>query len=226
MQYDQPMDSVEIYEGLNYATDALSRVLRPTGRQTSPGRTCQDIKEANPDAPSGDYWIDPNGESSVDAILVHCDMDSLETCVHPSPSAFSNQQWTKDQEGDGQLFMEHIKGNEEFTYKAENQQMKYLQLLSEEARQNVTYNCLNSQPSGARLLLHSGDELDTSWPKYKKTTYITVRDDCARDNQWHSAVFDVRTSKTDILPITDIRLYDVGRQNQQFGVQLGLVCFS
>lgn len=47
-----------------------------------------------------------------------------------------------------------------------------------------------------------------------------------QDNQWHSAIYDVRTNKTDILPITDILLFDIGRQNQQFGIELGEVCFS
>lgn len=225
MQYDEPVDSVEIYEGLNYARDALSRVRRPTGKPTSPGRTCNDIKEHNPNFPSGEYWVDPNGQSSVDAILVYCDMSTMETCVRPSPSNFERQQWTK-REGAGQLFMDKIKGDEKFYYKAESEQIKFLQLFSEGARQNVTYNCLNSQARGSRLLLATGDELDTSRSKYKKSTRITVQDDCAQDNQWHSAVIDVRTRKTEILPFTDLRLFDVGRQNQQFGVELGPVCFS
>lgn len=47
-----------------------------------------------------------------------------------------------------------------------------------------------------------------------------------KDNQWHTAVYDVRTNKTDILPITDVLLFDIGHQNQQFGIELGEVCFS
>lgn len=225
MMYDQPMDTVEIYEGLNFAQDALSRLRRPTGQKVSPGRTCLDIKEHNPDYPSGDYWIDPNGESSVDAILVYCDMGAMETCVRPSPSTFDRQQWTKT-EGTGKLFMDDMKGDQEFYYKAEFEQIKFLQLFSEGARQNLTYNCLNTRAEGARLLLSTGDELDTSRPKYKKSTRIAVQDDCVSDNQWHTAVINVRTKKTDILPFTDIRLFDVGRENQQFGVELGAVCFS
>ena len=47
-----------------------------------------------------------------------------------------------------------------------------------------------------------------------------------KDNHWHTAFFDIRTNKTDILPITDVLLFDVGRENQQFGIELGEVCFS
>lgn len=186
-----------------------------------------DIKRSNPDFPSGEYWIDPNEESAIDAILVYCDMESMETCVYPSPSTFGRQQWTKtSSEGVGSLFMEQMKGDEEFYYKAEQEQVKLLQLLSERARQTLTYDCLNTQASKARLVLANGDELETSKPKYKRSTRVRVQNSCANDNQWHSAVFDVRTNKTDILPITDIRLFDVGRQNQQFGISLGHVCYS
>ena len=225
MQYDQPINTAETYEGLNFADHALNRVRRVTGKATSPGMSCRDIKERNPDFPSGEYWIDPNERSAVDAILVYCRMETMETCIFPSPSTFDRQRWTKT-EGSGQFFMEEMVGDREFFYKTDFSQLKFLQMLSEGARQRVTYHCFNSHARGSRLMLHTGEELDTELYKYKKSTRIATSDECAHDNQWHSAVFDIRTNKTDILPITDIRLFDVGRQNQQFGIELGEVCFG
>jgi Fibrillar collagen C-terminal domain len=36
-------------------------------------RTCEEIRNAEPDSPSGDYWIDPDGAGYGDVpILVNC----------------------------------------------------------------------------------------------------------------------------------------------------------
>jgi TolA-binding protein len=38
-------------------------------------RTCEEIRNAEPDSPSGDYWVDPDGAGYGDApILVFCSM--------------------------------------------------------------------------------------------------------------------------------------------------------
>jgi len=34
------------------------------------------------------------------------------------------------------------------------------------------------------------------------------------------------TRNAEVLPLRDVLLYDVGRQNQQFGLDLGMVCYS
>lgn len=161
----------------------------------------------------------------MDAILVYCRMESMETCIRPSPTFFPNQRWTTDTRA-GQYFMDDVNKNKEFFYKTDFSQLKFLQMYSDGARQRVTYHCLNSQAYGTRLTAYTGDELDTVEGRFKRTTFIDVNDDCVQDNQWHSAIYDVRTNKTDILPITDILLFDIGRQNQQFGLELGEVCFS
>lgn len=152
-------------------------------------------------------------------------MESAETCIRPSPNAFERQRWTKDTRA-GQYFMDDIMGDKEFFYKTDFSQLKFLQLYSEGATQRLTYHCLNSQAYGTRLQVYTGDELDTVEGRFKKTTFINVQDDCVRDGQWHSAVFDVRTNKTDILPITDVLVFDIGRETQEFGIDLGEVCFS
>jgi len=125
--------------------------------------------------------------------------------------------------------MEDINNGKEFCYQnceeTDAQQIKFLQLLSSAARQTITYNCLNSSPKGAILAAASGDDLKLSKGRFKRSTVIQVHDDCVSDNQWHTAQFTVRTNKTEILPIVDIKLHDVGKDNQQFGVEVGLVCF-
>nr|KAG5688324.1 hypothetical protein BaRGS_009956 [Batillaria attramentaria] len=188
--------------------------------------TCRDIKEKNPDFKSGEYWIDPNLGSAVDAILVYCRMETGETCIRPKPSVFDKKRWTKDTRS-GQYFMGDIHGNKEFFYKVDSSnQLSHLQMNSEGATQRLTYHCLNSQGYGNRLAVYSGDELDTAEGRFKKSTFIDVQDDCVADNQWHSAIYDVRTNLTRTLPITDVLVFDVGRENQQFGIELGEACFS
>lgn len=218
-------ESEDAYENLNFAREALNRVYRPTGKRHSPGQTCKDIKLANPDYKSGEYYVDPNGESANDAILVYCKFDTDETCVTPTTSTFRGQRWTKNTRP-GQYFMEELNNGKEFIYSTDSQQLKFLQLLSDSARQTVTYNCLNSSPFGARLTSASGDDLDSAMGRHKRSTYIDVVDHCVKDNQWHEAVFSIRTKITEMLPVVDVLLFDVGQENQQFGFEVGMVCFS
>ena len=49
-----------------------------------PAQSCEHILNVNATAPSGFYWIDPNLGCSSDAILVHCNFTSNETCIHPN----------------------------------------------------------------------------------------------------------------------------------------------
>ena len=55
----------------------------------------------------GLYWIDPNEGSAVDAIFVHCRMDTMETCIQPSPRQFDRQRWNKE-ENTEKYFMEEM----------------------------------------------------------------------------------------------------------------------
>lgn len=213
------------WEGLNFAYEALTRVRNPIGKPTSPGRHCRDIKERNPDFKSGFYMIDPNSGRASDAIQVRCDMEQLETCVQPSMAQFERKRWT-ERDHSGQYFMDDINGKKEFMYTKYLSQLKMLQLQSTRARQQVTYHCLNSQAYGTRFVLNSGDEIDSVETTFRRFTRLQTTDMCVRDNQWHQAVFNIRTTQTENLPITDVLLFDIGRENQQFGIELGEVCFS
>jgi len=224
MQYDQAVEDEDVYEGFSFVMEALARTRRVLGTQASPGRDCREIREHNPDAQSGEFWVDPNGNSANDAILVRCNFETDETCIKPAPAKFEPVHFTKTQEAS--FFMEEIIGGKEFNYKADMSQLSHLNLHSNGARQRLTFNCLNTEAYGLRLQLLDGEEFDTAEGKFKKTTTVSIDDQCNKDNQWHAATFDVRTNRTETLPITDVLLFDVGAQNQKFGIELGEVCFS
>ena len=42
----------------------------------------------------------------------------------------------------------------------------------------MTYHCLNSEAYGTRLMLYTGDEVDTVESKYKKSTRLFTQDEC------------------------------------------------
>lgn len=44
-------------------------------------------------SPSGMYWVDPNQGSTLDAIKVHCNMETGETCIYPSDSSIPMKNW-------------------------------------------------------------------------------------------------------------------------------------
>lgn len=39
------------------------------------------------------YWVDPNQGSALDAIKVHCNMETGETCIYPSQSSIPMKNW-------------------------------------------------------------------------------------------------------------------------------------
>ena len=39
------------------------------------------------------YWVDPNQGSSLDAIKVHCNMETGETCIAPAKSIVPMKNW-------------------------------------------------------------------------------------------------------------------------------------
>lgn len=119
----------------------FERFKKPDGKKQSPAKTCRDLSVAHPDLPSGQYWIDPNEGDERDAILVHCDMNKLASCVMPQPQRTGHISHVGD---DQQVWLGEIKGGMKLTYKADSNQLGFLQLLSGNAVQNVTYHCRNS----------------------------------------------------------------------------------
>jgi hypothetical protein len=43
---------------------------------------------------------------------------------------------------------------------------------------------------------------------------------------WGEMIFDIKSERAEVLPITDIKLKDVGLENQEFALSIGEVCFN
>ena len=47
-----------------------------------------------------------------------------------------------------------------------------------------------------------------------------------KDGTWRKTILEVDTSKTHRLPIHDVAVYDIGDTGEEFGLEIGPVCFS
>nr|ALJ10931.1 collagens [Dolomedes sulfureus] len=57
--------------------------------------------------------------------------------------------------------------------------------------------------------------------------FDTIQDDCQnRDNNWAQTIVKYSTDKPQRLPIVDVGFKDIGQRSQEFGIDLGPVCFS
>lgn len=126
------------YEQLKRNLDNLNR---PTGQKDSPAKTCKELSSAQPDLPSGDYWIDPNEGDRKDAILVFCDMSKKATCIRSQPVRSNNIEYVGEER---EIWLSEVHDGMKMTYKAESNQITHLQMLSTHASQNITYHCKNT----------------------------------------------------------------------------------
>merc|ERR1712064_236524 len=217
----------EAFEKLKLSFD---KMLKPDGSKARPAKSCNDLKNAYPDKPSGDYWIDPNGNDHKDSILVFCNMDTGATCIDPKPSEspifniISNERelWLGD----------HEDSSFDITYKADSNQIDHLQLMSTNAVQTIVFHCRNvvaflnprNHPRNA-IAFMAWNDMEI---KHRgKSKYKVIKDECKfKKNSWAQSVFSIETSKPTRLPITDVKVEDFGESNQEFKLELGQVCFS
>jgi uncharacterized protein YpmS len=47
-----------------------------------------------------------------------------------------------------------------------------------------------------------------------------------KNNIWSHATITISTRRTELLPIADVQLNDVGQENQEFGIKVHDVCFQ
>ena len=47
-----------------------------------------------------------------------------------------------------------------------------------------------------------------------------------KDDKWHKTILGFNDNELDYLPITDIAAFDIGGKNEEFGLEIGPVCFS
>ncbi|KAJ8259358.1 hypothetical protein COCON_G00183700 [Conger conger] len=237
-QHDAEVDAT-----LKSLNNQIENIRSPEGSRKSPARTCRDLKLCHPDWKSGDYWIDPNQGCTIDAIKVFCNMETGETCVYPNPSKIPRKNWWSSKSKDRKhvWFGEAMNGGFHFSYGEDSLtastasiQMTFLRLLSTEASQNLTYHCKNSvayldRASGnlkKALLLQGSNDVEIRAEGNSRFTYSVLEDGCTKHTgQWGKTVIEYKSQKTSRLPIVDIAPMDIGGADQEFGVDVGAVCF-
>lgn len=211
----------------------------------NPAKTCQDLWQCYPGKKSGEYWIDPNQGSPKDAIRVFCNMELGETCISANPSNIPHKSWwikSSPSSNKPVWFAADMSGGSRFRYgNPEEQpsavavQLKLLQLLSKESHQNITYHCRNSvaykDGKGSNLkkalILRGSNGQELRAQGNNRLKYSVLRDGCAKSKgQWSKTVIEYRTQKAARLPIVDLAPIDIGKADQEFGLDIGPVCFS
>lgn len=209
----------------------FEKFKRPDGQKLSPAKTCRDLAVAHPNLKSGQYWIDPNDGDIRDAILVHCDMDRRASCIMPSPMRSKEISHVGTE---SEMWLGEMEGGMKLHYKADSNQMGFLQLSSAHATQNVTYHCKksvgyfdaqnNTHRKGLKLLSWNDVELLPKGPE--RLRYEAVVDECQnRSVNWGKTVLRYTTNKSSRLPIVDIGIRDIGEAGQAFWVEVSPVCF-
>lgn len=235
---------MEVDTTLKSLSAQIENIRSPEGTRKNPARTCRDLKMCHSDWKSGDYWIDPNQGCNLDAIKVYCNMETGETCVYPSQASISQKNWytsKNPREKKHVWFGETMSDGFQFEYGGEgsdpadvNIQLTFLRLMATEASQNITYHCKNSvaymdQETGnlkKAVLLQGSNEIEIRAEGNSRFTYGVTEDGCTQHTgEWGKTVIEYKTTKTSRLPIIDIAPMDVGTPDQEFGIDIGPVCF-
>lgn len=234
-----------VHATLKTLSGHLQNLRSPDGSKMNPAKTCQDIKQCYPQKKSGEYWIDPNQGSAKDAIKVFCNMETGETCVAANLANVPRKAWwTKSSPtankpvwfgADMNTGSKLRYGNKDEQPNAVSVQLKLLQLLSKEAHQSITYHCRNSvayrdDKSGnlkKALILRGSNGQELRAQGNPRLRYTVTEDGCSKsDGQWSKTVMEYRTQTPARLPVVDVAPLDIGRTDQEFGLDVGPVCFS
>lgn len=225
---------------LKALSSQIDSMRSPDGTKKHPARTCEDLKQCYPTKKSGEYWIDPNQGSAEDAVKVHCNMDTGETCIDANPASIPRKSWWSSPSSKHVWFSRNMNGGTYFSYGNKDQsensirvQMTFIRLLSKEASQTITYHCKNSVAFKDKtgnlkkaLILKASNDLELKADGNNRFRYTVLEDTCSQANgNWGKAVFEYRTQKTARLPIVDVAPVDIGGANQEFGIDIGPVCF-
>jgi len=227
--------SDDAFEALGKIQAAIEAIRKPSGTKDAPARTCKDLAMAHPELEDGLYYIDPNQGSPKDAVQVYCKIDKKETCVIPKPDMADKGVHFDEPLTSSTWFSDEAQDGFQFTYKIDRVQLTFLQLLSATAYQNVTYHCKNSlayydaraQSYDSSIIFETNNDLELTAQGGKRRGYNVLLDECQyKADAWAKTVFEVRTEKTQRLPLVDIAVRDGGSAGQEFGLEIGAVCFS
>ena len=211
--------------------DSFAEFQTPDGDKNTPAKTCRDLFVAHPEKPSGEYWIDPNGADPRDSILVYCDAGSKSTCISSKPEI--SLELAMKYEPTKEVWLSESKSARHIiNYKADKNQMSFMQLLSKKADQRLTVHCRNTivtkdsrgnQKKAVSLMSWN----DLEYKHKGKFQYEVVRDECGgEDGDWAEAELRINTDRPTRLPVVDLKLADFGSKDQAIKVEVGQVCFS
>ncbi|CAB4021818.1 collagen alpha-1(I) chain-like [Paramuricea clavata] len=223
----------ELLTRLHRLYDDFANFQKPTGSKQFPALTCKNLFNDHPYLKSGTYWLDPNEGATEDAVQAYCNSEKKLTCISPIIKKTELKQWYRG--GDRYLwFKEDIDDNFKFRYTVESNQLTFLQLHSDKAKQKIIYHCINSTAwrdrtndvtHSIKLLGDNEREYKASTPRKHRPTVLS--DGCqVKDEERRSTVIEIVTEKTSRLPMRDIAVYDIGDDGELFGLELGNVCFS
>ncbi|KAG7260345.1 hypothetical protein CRUP_035139 [Coryphaenoides rupestris] len=230
----------EIFGSLNSLRQEIETMRFPLGTRDSPARTCQDLQLSQPAYQDGEYWIDPNQGCSRDSFKVFCNFTSgaVETCLYPSKGLNTVKMNTWEKETPGSWISSFAAGSKFSYMDASGEpvgvvQLGFLRLLSVQARQNLTYHCHRSVAWADRtagnghqraLRLQAANEEELS---YETNPYVkALVDGCSYRKGFDRTVLEVNTPQVEHLPLMDVKVTDFGESNQQFGLEVGPVCFQ
>jgi hypothetical protein len=157
-------------------------------------------------------------------------MEKDATCVQPKP-VFS-QEFNIESEEKEIWIGEAPESPFDINYKADSNQMSFLQLLSAKAEQEIIYHCFNSFAfenirgnNRKSLAFMSWNDLEI---KHRgKFKYDVISDGCKdKNNSWDKTVFRIESQKPTRLPVVDVKVQDFGNPSQKFKLEIGQVCFS
>ncbi|XP_035665505.1 collagen alpha-1(V) chain-like [Branchiostoma floridae] len=230
LDYEAGME--EIFGSLNSLKIEIEQMKAPLGTRDNPARTCKDLYMCHKTFPDGMYWIDPNQGCSKDAIQVFCNLTAGgETCVEPDEMRKSHRMATWKDENPKDWFSDYIRGFPISYTRVGVVQLTFLRLLHAKATQNFTYYCSNSiawydSKTGRHskaIMLQGNNDIEYAWDS--KTKPNVISDGC-KDREYGKTVFEITTAKMFELPITDLKVVDIGKADQRFGFEVGPICFS
>ncbi|MEJ1271139.1 collagen type V alpha 2 [Cricetulus griseus] len=231
-----------VHATLKSLSSQIETMRSPDGSKKHPARTCDDLKLCHSTKQSGEYWIDPNQGSSEDAIKVYCNMETGETCISANPASVPLKTWWASKSPDSKPVWYGLDMNRgsQFTYgdyQSPNTaitQMTFLRLLSKEASQNITYVCRNTvgymddQAKNLKkaVVLKGSNDLEIKGEGNIRFRYTVLQDTCSKRNgNVGKTIFEYRTQNVARLPIIDLAPVDIGNTDQEFGIEIGPVCF-
>lgn len=179
----------------------------------------------------------------MDAIKVYCDFSTGETCIQAQPENIPAKNWYKSSKAKKHIWLgETINGGTQFEYNVEGvttkemaTQLAFMRLLANHASQNITYHCKNSiaymdEETGnlkKSVILQGSNDVELVAEGNSRFTYTVLVDGCSRKtNEWGKTIIEYKTNKPSRLPILDIALLDIGGADQEFGLDIGPVCFK